>query len=260
METLQSPSIDPGQFRKFASELKFVIGRSQAEEVRAWARRNLLPDAHGCGADHDAYTITTLYLDTDGFDVLSRTGSFARGKYRIRRYDSGTAVFLERKMKSHGLVCKRRGRIDLAELPELRRPEADPGWAGYWFHRRILARRLRPVCQISYTRTARMGMTAAGPIRLTLDDALRAVPVNGFAFDSWRHYVPLSGDRIVLELKYRGEVPVLFQSLMADCALVPANSSKYRTAGHALGFGPFRPDRNAGAQGISEGGAPCLTF
>ncbi|MGC4054297.1 MAG: VTC domain-containing protein [Paludibaculum sp.] len=102
METLQSPSIDPGQFRRFASEVKFVIGRPLAEEVRSWARRNMLADPHGRGADQDAYTITTLYLDTAEFDVLARTGSFGRGKYRIRRYGSSDVIFLERKMKNPG--------------------------------------------------------------------------------------------------------------------------------------------------------------
>lgn len=143
METMQSPSIDPGQFRRFASEIKFVIGRPLAEEVRSWARRNLMADPHGCGADQDAYTITTLYLDTEEFDVLSRTGSFARGKYRIRRYGSGRTVFLERKMKSRGLVCKKRSQIEMAEMSRLVEPEAERGWDGYWFHRRILARGLR---------------------------------------------------------------------------------------------------------------------
>ncbi|MGJ5818857.1 polyphosphate polymerase domain-containing protein [Paludibaculum fermentans] len=260
METLQSPSIDPGQFKKFASEIKFVIGRPLAEEVRSWARRNMMADPHGLGSDQDAYTITTLYLDTADFDVLSRTGSFARGKYRIRRYGSSSVVFLERKMKSRGLVCKKRSQVELAEIARLARPEAERGWAGYWFHRRILARRLRPVCQISYSRTARMGMTETGPIRLTLDDAVRAVPVEGFAFDSRHHPVPLSEDRIVLELKYRGEVPALFQGFMEEYSLNPRNSSKYRSAGKALNLGQLGGVAGDGAIGFPAGGAPCLIF
>lgn len=260
METLQSPSIDPGQFRKFASELKFVIGRPLAEEVRSWARRNMLADPHGRGADQDAYTITTLYLDTAEFDVLARTGSFGRGKYRVRRYGSSDVIFLERKMKSRGLVCKKRSQIEMGEISKLAQPEAKQGWAGYWFHRRILARGLRPVCQIAYARTARMGMTESGPIRLTLDDAVRAVPVHGFAFDARRPTVPLSEDRIVLELKYRGEVPALFQHFMEEFSLNPRNSSKYRSAGKALNLGRFGGLVENEPGGLTAGGAPCLTF
>lgn len=260
METLQSPSIDPGQFKKFASELKFVIGRPLAEEVRSWARRNMLADPHGRGADQDAYTITTLYLDTAEFDVLARTGSFGRGKYRIRRYGSSDVIFLERKMKNRGLVCKKRSQVGMAEISKLAQPEAMRGWAGYWFHRRILARSLRPVCQIAYARTARMGMTESGPIRLTLDDSVRAVPVNGFAFAAGRQPVPLSEDRIVLELKYRGEVPALFQRFLEEFSLNPRNSSKYRSAGKALNLGRFGGQLEDEAAGLTAGGTPCLTF
>ncbi len=260
METMQSPSIDPGQFKKFASEIKFVIGRPVAEEVRCWARRNMLADPHGCGLDQDAYTITTLYLDTEEFDVLGRTGSFARGKYRIRRYGAGREVFLERKMKSRGLVCKKRSRVEMAEMRRLAEPEAERGWDGFWFHRRILARGLQPVCQIAYSRTARMGMTETGPIRLTLDDDVRAVPVRGFAFESRRQPVSLSEDRIVLELKYRGEVPELFQRFMVDFSLNPRNSSKYRSAGKALRLGRLGSVAEPEAIGFAAGGTQCLTF
>lgn len=86
------------------------------------------------------------------------------------------------------------------------------------------------------------------------------MPAHGFAFDSRRQAVPLSEDRVVLELKYRGEVPELFQRFMADFSLNPRNSSKYRSAGKALSLGHFAAQVEEEAIGFTAGGAQCLTF
>ena len=177
-----SPSFVPGQSGKFASELKFVVPNSLADEIRAWARLNIEADPHGTGEHGDVYNITSIYLDTDNYDVLQRNGSFGRSKYRIRRYESESEIYLERKMKSQGLVSKKRVKVDVESLPILATGTAVDTDASYWFHRRILARQLKPVCNITTQRTARVAMTPAGLIRLTLDDQVAVTPVNGFAF------------------------------------------------------------------------------
>lgn len=243
MQSLASPSLDAG---RLAAEWKFSLDLETAAAVRQWARARMRPDPHGGGADGDRYAITTLYLDTAGFDVLARTGSYGRGKYRIRRYGAAPGVFLERKLKNHGRVGKRRTLVSVDQLAELDAARARSDWAGAWFHRRILSRALRPVCQIGYARTARMGLTEDGPIRLTLDEDLRVVPASGFAFESMGDAWPLRTGRVVLELKFRGAPPELFGELMAEFGLEPGASSKYRAAGGLLGF--------------TWGGAPCLTF
>ena len=151
-----SPSFVPGQSGKFASELKFVVPNSLADAIRAWARLNIEADPHGTGEHGDVYNITSIYLDTDNYDVLQRNGSFGRSKYRIRRYESESEIYLERKMKSQGLVSKKRVKVDVESLPILATGTAVDTDASYWFHRRILARQLKPVCNITYQRTARV--------------------------------------------------------------------------------------------------------
>ena len=47
-------------------------------------------------------------------------------------------------------------RSPLEGLQRIGEPTADPTWPGYWFHRRVLFRGLRPFVQISYDRTARL--------------------------------------------------------------------------------------------------------
>ena len=202
-----------------------------------WARTRLLPDPNA-SADgrQDFYSITSLYFDTELFDVFHRNGSFGRSKYRIRRYGPGKTVFLERKLKTRGLVSKRRACVDLEELPRLHGAEAEPGWPGFWYHQRLLARRLRPICQIGYQRTARVAMTPHGPIRLTFDRCIRTIPLELAAFHDPAAAVELSPDQMIIEFKFRVAMPVLFKELVETFGLTAKRISKYRLAVVALGM------------------------
>ena len=226
-----SPSLQVAQAGGFARELKFVISPAQAIEIQRWARTWLAPDPHG-----DTYRVSSLYFDTEAFDVFHRNGSFARGKYRVRRYGSNEGVFLERKLKTSGRVGKKRTEVPMVELPRIAMGEPDPNWPGYWYHRRILARRLAPVCQIDYTRTARVGATSKGTIRLTMDREVTATAIGHLGFDSTAYPAEVSVGGVILELKYR-ERPALFQQLIERFKLVPQAASKYRTACETLGLG-----------------------
>jgi hypothetical protein len=231
-----SPSTDMRENREFASELKFVVGRALAEQIRDWARARLSPDPNASNGSIDAYTITSLYFDTQHFDAFHRRGSFGRSKYRIRQYGASEIVFLERKLKTRGLLSKRRSVVKLDELKRLVHNKPERGWAGFWYHQRLLARRLNPVCRISYRRTARVAMTGYGPIRLTLDDDIRALGANEMVFDGDNAGMHILEDKIIIELKYRGEMPVLFKLLVEEFALNPQPVSKYRLAAVALGL------------------------
>ena len=99
---------DSRETRDFAREIKFLVDVSIADDVRDWARTHLGPDPHGAGPFGDEYVTTSLYFDTAQFDVFHRRGSFGRSKYRIRRYGECQVVFLERKLKTRGLLTKPR--------------------------------------------------------------------------------------------------------------------------------------------------------
>lgn len=225
---------DSRETRARASETKFLIDPQLAPDVRAWARAHLSADPHGAGPFADEYLTASLYFDTPTFDVLGRSGSYGRAKYRIRRYSSLDFVFLERKLRRPRMVAKRRTRVDLAELGHLSEPERPTGWSGDWFAKRLRARKLRPVCQVSYHRTARGVIDDGGPARLTLDDSIRAHAIDAFAFtdDPGR---PIPEQRLILELKYRGSMPAVFKQLMEEFGLEPQAVSKYRNGMAALG-------------------------
>lgn len=233
-----TPSLDLRENREFASELKFILLPVQAATVRDWAREHLSADPNaGGGGSEDGYRITSLYFDTEGFGVFHKQGSFRRCKYRVRRYGDADAAFVERKLKTGGRVSKRRSLVAIDELDRLAVPDAQQNtWGGSWFHRRISARDLRVQCQISYQRTARVGMTGAGPIRLTIDDQIRALPAGEPAFQLESGGLPLMADELILELKFRSAMPVLFKRLIEDHGLIARGASKYRMAAEALGL------------------------
>ena len=203
-----SPSTEVRENRDFASEIKFLVGPALADQIRDWARGRLAPDPNAAGESGDAYSVTSLYFDTGQFDVFYRKGSFGHSKYRVRHYGESEITFLERKLKTRGLLTKRRSIVKLHLLERLTNADPERSWAGYWFHRRLLARGLEPLCQISYHRTARIAMTQYGPIRLTLDADLRALTAAGLWF-SEQNGACLLENQNILELKFRCEMPVL---------------------------------------------------
>ena len=212
--------------RVHAFEVKFLVEPDAAARVRQWARTHLTPDPHGTGPFGDEYRTTSVYFDTASYDVFHQRGSFGRGKYRIRRYGEDDAVFLERKMRQAIVLAKRRTRTPLATLQRLRQAPA-PGWAGYWFHRRVAARDLRPVCQVTYQRTARILARNGDQIRLTLDSDLRARLLRDVRF-ALNAGMPVTDGQSILELKFKGFAPAIFRQLVEDLALNPQSASKYR--------------------------------
>jgi hypothetical protein len=223
-----------GDVRAFTSEIKFVVDSATGERIREWARLRLDADPHGGGPFSDAYTVTSLYFDTEGRDVFFRRGSHGRSKYRIRRYHEEPTVFLERKLRVGGRLAKRRTSFPEAMLPLLTGASLN-GDASAWFRRRIALRQLRPVCQVGYLRTARMSETPEGAARLTLDDQIAGFATETCWFES-RPAVALNPGRVVLELKYRGRVPGVFRELVDAFALSPQRWSKYRAAAETLGL------------------------
>jgi hypothetical protein len=230
---LDEPATGPAGF---TSELKFVVDAAVGRQIRDWARERLAADPHGGGAWADQYQVSSVYFDTGARDVFHRRGSYGRSKFRIRRYGQNAIVFLERKLRTGARLAKRRSTFDVASLPLLAGAALN-GDGSAWFRRRVSLRGLRPVCQVSYTRIARTGDTLSGPVRLTLDEGLTALASDSFTFEADAG-MPLLKDHAILELKYRGPLPLLFKEAVERFALNPRKCSKYRAAAEALGLVP----------------------
>jgi hypothetical protein len=76
-----------------------------------------------------------------------------------------------------------------------------------------------------------------GPIRLTLDQDLRAMVATEVAFHSGEGDRVLT-ERVILEMKFLADMPSLFKQAVEEFALQPSACSKYRTSLDALGGPP----------------------
>lgn len=212
-----------------AYELKFLLTDEQASLVQNIAQRVLRPDAHGDPNYGGGYLVNSLYTDTPDFDVYYRSSRYRRRKLRLRRYGAESTIWLESKRKQQGLVQKRRFPLGETGLDEYFRnpvPDVHHGW----FRARLERQRLQPVCQLTYLRLAFSGQTAGETMRLTIDRHLQAALANGWSIPLASLGGPdlLDGAHI-LELKFRGALPVVFRNLVHDLHLHPAGFSKYRT-------------------------------
>jgi len=230
-------SFDLRETRSYAREIKFLIDSSLAAEIQDWMRTNLQPDENGTGPFGDEYATSSLYFETPKFDVFHRRGSYGRSKYRIRRYGLADSMFLERKFRTDRLLAKRRTAVPLTDFGCLEGARSNPEWSGYWFHRRLLVRQLHPLLQLSYDRTARLGASGTGPVRMTIDFNLRVLPLPDRAFLPGTGFPMMEGQNIV-ELKYRVALPGLFKQLVERYKLKTQPVSKYRAGLATLGLTP----------------------
>lgn len=222
-----SPSLVLGQ-RQRAYELKFVLDDNRTAMVQQWADIRLAPDPHGDPALHGAYRTTTLYCDTPELDVFHRADSYRRRKFRVRRYGLMSGVYLERKTKAGDRVQKRRSLVASHELELLAQPMSLETWPGHWFHQQLHLQRLRPSCLITYLRTACVGSCPEGPLRLTLDRDLRGLLCDQWSLTPFHGGLPFLAGQVILELKFRGALPMPFKELLSILRLNPLMVSKYR--------------------------------
>ena len=223
--------------RAHAREIKFVVDAARGPELQAWMRANLAPDEFGSGPEHDQFETSSLYFETGQFDVFHRRGSYGKSKYRVRRYGTSPIMFLERKFRTERVLIKRRTTAALEDFRRIELHEPDPEWYGYWFHRRLLARRLKPLVQVSYVRTARLGSSPHGKVRMTLDLDLRVLPLPDGAFLPGVG-LPLMEESNIIEMKYCVTLPPIFREVISQFSLTTQPVSKYRAGLALLGLSP----------------------
>ena len=134
------------------------------------------------------------------------------------------------------ILAKRRTPVPIDALGQLDGELLPQDWSGRWFHARLAARRLRPVCQVSYRRTgsrrgSRRGCGPADPRRCA---ALRqpagrdALSRSGAA----RRSSTGADSRVEVPASAAGAV----QAPCREFALTPQPASKYRLG--MVGDGP----------------------
>lgn len=184
--------------------------------------------------EYGLHTITSVYFDTETFDIIRTSVQQPpfKEKLRLRWYGvpkPQDPVFLELKRKYRGLVYKRRISVDpfsakrllSTELPIL--DQSQVAREVDWFIRRYSP---APKLLLAYDREAMEGKRDAG-LRITFDHNIR-----------WRDYdldlshgsygAPLlSQEMVLMEIKAPQNLPVWLSGLLAAEKIYPSSFSKY---------------------------------
>lgn len=223
---------------KAAYEIKFPLQLTQAREVLERAKTQMTLDPYCDPNFGDAYEVHGLYFDTPQFHVFRRVGPHGSNKLRLRRYGKAEHLFLEHKAKVDGRVSKRRTAIRDQDLPLLAATQVPADWSGDWFWQRMRSSRVRPMCEISYLRTAMTGEADGEAFRLTLDRHLRCRPFTGWQLTGANENASPTTEHLILELKFCTAMPSFFKQMIADLQLLPGRMSKYRLSLAACGLAP----------------------
>jgi hypothetical protein len=232
---LVSPSLFRDEAETPAFEVKFLLTTAEALEVEQRLRGQLAPDPFANPALGGVYRVTSIYFDTSNLDVYRRTDGYRRRKYRVRRYGIAPTAFLERKAKRQEQVRKRRVEIPMAELATLT-GDAPANWPGAWFVKQLARRQLRPVCRVSYERTALVGLHPDGPIRVTFDRDPHGAAADGHDLAPVADGPRLMTDEVITEFKFLGAMPAAFKEVIEGFRLNPRSVSKYRRCVEAVGL------------------------
>ena len=216
-----------------AYELKFAVPPNVGAAIESWAGQTLALDPHAEPRLGNRYLITSLYYDTPQYDVFHRRPGFDVHKYRLRRYGNEPTVHLEQKSKQDGRVWKCRTTMP---LPEVAKPSQE--WPAPWFVQEIATHLFRPVCAVSYERTAFVGGGPTGPIRLTQDRAAIGMPASDVTLNPVTCGIDLLSDEVVIEFKYLTTLPALFKEVIESNQLTPTVLSKYRRCVRVTGLVP----------------------
>ncbi len=219
----------------YRQELKFALPGADPAKIRA-----LLRGFRRLRFKHDVSLVRSLYFDDARLSACKENLASVddRLKIRLRWYDSRQPhdeFYAELKQRVAGLTRKRRVRVRIdAQLFQL---------SYKCLHRQLLAvlppafsHRLTvssdPVCLVEYRREH--FASPHGPLRLTLDTALKAYPQKS-SRPGLRFPVSMAG-MVVLEAKAPAGHPLELARVLAPLQLRPTRYSKYVEGCRGLGL------------------------
>jgi hypothetical protein len=222
-------------------EEKYLISREQSAELREIISQHMEPDRFG------EYRVQNLYYDTPDWDVIRASIEKPLYKEKMRLLCYGipqkeSKVFLELKKKYKGIVYKRRIAIPYEEL-SCRSVQDMVSAENSQVSRELdFYMKRMPISErayIAYTRTAFAGAEGgnpAGSLRITFDADLR------FRMENLDFFCPNDGNlilpqnKIVMEVKTLGGMPLWLAHALSENRIYPASFSKYGACykGHSV--------------------------
>jgi len=214
-------------------EKKYILTRAQGDALQNIMSWHMAQDRFG------AYLVQNLYYDTENWDVIraSIEKPLYKEKMRLRCYgvpNRETNYFLELKKKYKDVVYKRRIAIPHWELSKMSVRDYIAGETSqiareldFYLKANAVSERI----YIAYWRCAFVGKEGDG-LRITFDTDVR------FRLDdlSFSHpdggSVILAGDKILMEIKTLGGMPLWMAHTLSEYGIYPRAFSKFG-AGYA---------------------------
>jgi SPX domain protein involved in polyphosphate accumulation len=234
-------------------EHKYLVPEETAVALRSFVKAYLGPDQYMPTNEAEGYHVHSLYLDSPMYGLYQETKDGVKNRYklRIRFYDDApdAPAFLEIKTRTTDSIRKLRATVSKQSAEKLLRgahlsprdligASEKSTIALEEFCNRTAFLLARGSAFVSYRREAYVAQETEG-IRITFDRHITGLP-----FDPVQGLkLPTDGasvfpDKVVVELKYAGQLPVWIRSLVRDFGLHRISFPKYVHAVDALRFKP----------------------
>lgn len=219
-------------------EHKYLMDKKTYEKVLQIMDRRMVPDKYN--NNHQAYTITNVYFDTDD-DYLIRHSSEKpkyKEKLRLRAYgvpDADAEVFLEIKKKVNGIVNKRRTTLKLNEVYDFLKTGKAPAPKEY-INKQVLNEityflkcyNLCPKVYLAYDRVAYF--EEGNPdLRISFDCNIRTRRHNVALEKGDYGELLLDENTYLMEIKTSKAMPLWLAHMLNELGLKRCSFSKYGT-------------------------------
>ena len=224
-------------------ELKYIIPKHIALEMRDFVRQHLELDEFCAGRPDSSYPIHSLYLDSDDWGLYWDTinGNKNRYKLRVRYYtdDPKTPVFYEVKRRMKDVILKQRCGIKrgfeqlplsghLPERVHLASPnKATDLKAIHNFVELMLRRNAKAKMHVAYDREAYVN-DYNNEFRVTFDRNVRVEPdPEARMTTKMKHPYDCTQGLVILELKFTNRFPDWYRDLLRAFHVPLMSASKY---------------------------------
>lgn len=215
-------------------ELKYRIHYMDFLKVRNALKVYMKKDKYTLAAGGRGYLVRSLYFDSDDFTSYHEkmNGNGERLKLRIRSYsrDSsmGMPIKAELKIRQGNLVIKKTTSVNESEYREFME-------TGHWknhqdpvlteFESNFLGKTLRPKVLIEYLREG-YESKLGNNLRITFDHKVRSAHADDL-FPGHLFFREHNPHEVILEIKFKDEVPIWVKQLVFEHGLKIIANSKF---------------------------------
>jgi hypothetical protein len=230
-------------------EFKYRITHYQYLKVRNALRPYMEMDSYTRCAAHQRYLVRSLYFDTSNYRAYDQkmNGDCDRAKFRLRSYETElsekSAIRVELKMRHGNLMNKKSIFVSNEEYSHFMQHRhwkdvEDP--VAVEFERQSLIQDLRPVILVEYEREGYQSKLK-NDLRITFDHRVHSAHARSL-FPPHPFFRMLMPRRVILEIKFKENLPFWVERLVREQGLKIIANSKYTQGLQVARHDLYHPD------------------